>query len=187
MGKHGQGGQSQNRFMRLHEEMEKCFYKEVAEATNQIFLALPRIDLLVIGGPSNTKDDFLKTNHLDYRLKKLPMKIVNIGYTDWSGLREAITKAEDFLAAIPLLKEKKIVDQFFMEVLSGNPKAIYGKQEVQDAIDQKRVEKMILTDLNQAHYLPYLEQIDYLLISSQTEAGMQLQQTFGGVGLWIRY
>jgi len=90
MGKHGQGGQSQRRFERGHEEQRKQWWRKIAEVAKQSFLA-SGITKVLVCGPGFTKQDMVKDNVLDYRFQVLAL--VDCEYTDdVAGPREAILR-----------------------------------------------------------------------------------------------
>ncbi|MEM3361716.1 MAG: peptide chain release factor aRF-1 [Candidatus Anstonellaceae archaeon] len=143
------GGQSAARFSRLIEEQIEYYYKRIGLAMDKYFLS-QNIRGVIVGGPGPAKEDFLKLAPFNYQIKILG--VVDTGYTDEQGIREAIVKAEEILAEQEYIKEKKIVDQFIREVVNGKL-AIYGDAPVREALANKNVSKLLLSSsLNWKRY-----------------------------------
>ncbi|MCX8163405.1 MAG: peptide chain release factor aRF-1 [Candidatus Micrarchaeota archaeon] len=110
------GGQSAARFSRLIEEQIEYYYKRIGLAMDKYFVS-SSIKGVIVAGPGPAKDDFLKLAPFNYQIKILG--VVDTGYTDEQGIREALLKSQDILAEQEYIKEKKIVDQFIKEVVNG--------------------------------------------------------------------
>jgi len=91
-GKHGKGGQSEQRFTRNRQEQIKQFYKRIGEASS-IFVKVYPVTELIVSGCGMTKDKFLKGDYLDYRLKDKVSLVLKVQYTGESGIRETLHKA----------------------------------------------------------------------------------------------
>ena len=91
--KHGRGGQSQRRFERLIEGAAHEFFKKVGDIANEEFVNVEGLQGILIGGPGFTKNVFAEKDYLHHELKKKIVDIVDISYTDESGLREMLNKA----------------------------------------------------------------------------------------------
>lgn len=95
MKKHHMGGMSQARYARMTQQQVEAFFTKVGESMTETFLPiLGRIDTILIGGPALTKDEFVRGDYLDYRLKaKLRPEFYSTGYTDEQGLKELAVRA----------------------------------------------------------------------------------------------
>lgn len=145
-GKFRAGGQSAQRFERLREEEEHTFYKRVSEKLNRAFLNFgDDLEGIIIGGPGMTKQFFLDTGEVDHRLKKKIIGQIDTSYTDESGIRELVQKAEDLLKDTDMMKERKIVNDFLSE-LAKEGLATYGEKEVMKALDLGQVEKLLVSE-----------------------------------------
>ncbi|MFB0499736.1 MAG: peptide chain release factor aRF-1, partial [Candidatus Hadarchaeaceae archaeon] len=89
-GKHGKGGQSARRFERLIEIAAHEYAKRVADAANEIFSQIPDLRAVLIGGPGPTKDEFLKSELLQDRVKNKIAGVLDTGYTDEQGVKEVV-------------------------------------------------------------------------------------------------
>lgn len=132
---------SARRYERLIEEQIEKYYKRVGEAMDNAFLK--KVKAVVVGGPGPTKDFFLKMKPFNYQIKILGM--VDTGYTDEYGVREVLAKAEKFLAEQEAIKEKKLVDRFIKEIISEGL-AVYGVNEVKNAIISKQAERVLVSE-----------------------------------------
>jgi peptide chain release factor subunit 1 len=134
------GGQSAQRISRLIEEEIEYFYKRIGAAMDKYFIS--GINGVIVGGPGPAKHDFLKLSPFNYQIKILG--VVDTGYTDETGIRETLLKAENILAEQEYIKEKKLVDEFVKEVIKGKL-AVYGEKEVSKALESKNVSKLLLS------------------------------------------
>lgn len=145
-GKHHAGGQSSVRFARLHDEAVHEFYKRIAEKLNQVFVQHgEKIKGLLVGGPGITKNYFLNTELLDYRLKKKIVGVIDTSYTDESGIRELVQKSEDLLKDTDMVKEQQIIHNFLEQIVKTGLTA-YGQKEVEESLQMGKVSTLILSE-----------------------------------------
>lgn len=137
---------SAHRFERLHEEAVHEFYKRIAEKLNSIFLQYgDRLKGMIIGGPGITKNYFLNTELLDYRLKKKVIGVLDSSYTDDSGIREIVQKSEDLLKDTDIIKEQQLISHFLSETVKTGLTA-YGQLEVEEALAMGKVSMLLLSE-----------------------------------------
>ncbi len=145
-GKHRQGGQSARRFERLREMELTYYYNRIAEVTKEFFIDIYPIKGLVVSGPGPTKEDFLKSNYLEYRLQNMVIAVLDTSYSGSEGIREAFVKASDVLSDFRLSEEKILVEKLFREVNSHSGKGMYGLQDVIKYLKNNVVETLLITD-----------------------------------------
>jgi len=134
-GKHGKGGQSEQRFTRNRQEQIKQFYKRIGEAS-LIFLKAYPVTELIVSGCGMTKDKFLKGNYLDYRLKDKVSLILKVQYTGESGIRETLHKALPHLQKNAFAQEVRIVEKFFNLLAKRFHCVVYGPEELKNQMFQ---------------------------------------------------
>lgn len=144
-GKHRAGGQSARRFERLREASLNEYYKRIGAHANEILLSEPDLKGVLIAGPGPTKEDFLKGNYLHYSLKD-KIKLTDTSYSGVSGVREALSKAEDFLKELRYIKEKKLIENFLKEVSSEKGSVTYGEEEVINALKNGLVDTLLVSE-----------------------------------------
>ena len=145
-GKFQAGGQSQQRFERLREEAAREFYKRIGEKMTAVLMDYgERLRGIIIGGPGPTKHSFIDETELDYRLKNKIIGILDITYTDESGIREMIQKCDEILKETGLIKERQLLTNFLTELAKGGL-AIYGISEVETALDSGKVSLVLLSE-----------------------------------------
>jgi len=98
---------------------------------------------VIVGGPGPAKEDFLKMSPFNYQIKILGM--VNAGYTDEYGVREVLTKSDDVLAEQEMVKEKKIIDNFIKDAVTGGL-VTYGEDDVRRAIISKQASTLLISE-----------------------------------------
>ena len=153
-GKTRAGGQSARRYERLREMNLSGYYRRVAEHAKKLFLEQNKIKGLIISGPGPTKDSFLKSDYLDYRLREKILAEVDGAYSGAEGVREAIEKSSDVLKDMRLIEEKKLIQRFLSEIHKEKSLAAYGIKEVMDATTKGAVEVIIASeDLNMLNIL----------------------------------
>jgi len=148
-GKHRAGGQSARRFERLREMHLLSYFKRVGEHANKIFLGVPTLKGLIIGGPGNTKYEFEKGDFLNYMLKEKILDTVDTAYTDEQGVKEVVERAPEILKRVRYVEEKKVVQEFLYEIGHDTGLATYGEREVKRALEAGTVKTLVLSeDLN---------------------------------------
>lgn len=145
-GKHRQGGQSARRFERLREMELTYYYNRIAEVTKEFFIDIYPIKGLIVSGPGPTKEDFLKSNYLEYRLQNMVIAVLDTSYSGSEGIREAFVKASDVLSDFRLSEEKVLVEKLFREVNSHSGKGMYGLKDVIQYLKNNVVETLLITD-----------------------------------------
>ena len=147
-GKTRAGGQSARRFERLREMNLTAFYTRVAEHAKKIFIDQNSIKGLIVGGPGPTKDYFLKSEYLDYRLDNKIISVVDTSYSGGEGVRETMEKASDSISNMRVVEEKNLIQKFLREINREKGLAVYGVKNVISYINQTNADPIIVTDNN---------------------------------------
>jgi len=145
-GKTRKGGQSARRYERGREMELTYFYHRVADHANRIFMEEYKVTGLIVGGPGFTKEEFLKTEFLNYQLRKNVIAIIDTAYSGREGVRELVEKAADKLQDVRLFDEKKLVQRFLGEVNKPNGLAVYGLPRIFQAIQSSNAETVLVVD-----------------------------------------
>lgn len=168
--KQRKGGQSSVRYDRVRENLLNDFFKTTSEKAKTVFKHKDYRGTLV-GGPGPTKEDFLR---------KFPQSqvigVLDVGDSGEPGLRELVNRGAELLKDDTLTKEKGILQEFFGRLAKGDPKTIYGKAQVKEAIENKRLSQVIVGESE--------EQVEGAIrVSETTEEG----RMFAGMGGWGGY
>lgn len=145
-GKHRAGGQSARRFERLREAQVHEYYKRVGEHANSVFLKIPDLKGIIIGGPGPTKNDFESGNYLHYTLKNRILGIVDTAYVDEQGLKEVVEKSPEVLQRVRYFEEKKLVQDFLYEIGHETGLATYGEEEVRRHLSNGSLRLLLLSE-----------------------------------------
>ena len=154
-GKHKAGGQSQRRFDRLIDLAAHEFLKRIGEHMNEIFLEVPELKGVIIGGPGHTKEEFVEGDYLHYEIKDKIITTVDTSYTGEFGIREVLDKSMDVLDQIGVMREKKLMQKFLMELVNENGLASYGEAEVRHNLKIGAVEVLLLSEDLKSKRLTY--------------------------------
>jgi len=190
-GKTRAGGQSSVRFARLREIAAHDFYKRIAEIANKEF-ASANIKGILLGGPGFTKNTFYDGNYLNENVKRKVLALKDLSYTGEFGLNELVDKSHDTLAELPIMKEKKLVADFFEMIAKSSDKAIYGLAKVKYALELGAVDMLLLSDDLEDSLIEELEDMaektssKVELISTDTPEGKQFME-LGKVGAILRF
>jgi peptide chain release factor subunit 1 len=191
-GKHDCGGQSQNRFQRLHDEGVAQFRGRVAEKMNAIFLE-SGVKKIVIAGPAFCKNELADDKRIDYRVKQCIAGVVDIGYGDEAGIREALHRSGGLLDGIEYNRQRKLVQKFMEGISRGSGLSTYGTNEVRADLRAGKVATLLLSDGLDDVERRELEDmastagtaVEY--ISDATEDGAMLLKGFGGAAGLCRF
>ncbi|MEM2914869.1 MAG: peptide chain release factor aRF-1 [Candidatus Bathyarchaeia archaeon] len=150
--KHRAGGQSARRFERLREMEVNEYYKRVANYAAKIFLEIPDLKGIIIGGPGPTKLDFAEGGYLHYKLKDKVLAIVDTAYVDEQGIKEIVGKSEEILKKVRYVEEKNVVQNFLRELGQDSGLSTYGIDEVKKHLEANHVKTLLLSEeLNQVN------------------------------------
>jgi len=145
-GKHRAGGQSARRFERLREAEVNEYYKRVGRHANDIFLPISDLKGVIIGGPGPTKNDFADGDYLQYTLKDKILSTVDTAYTGEGGLDEVVERSPDILKEVRFVEEKNLVQRFLYELGHDTGLAIYGENEVRNALSKGVVQTLLISE-----------------------------------------
>ena len=143
-GKHKAGGQSQRRFDRLIDLAAHEFLKRIGHHMNEAFLGVPDLKGVIIGGPGHTKEEFVEGDYLHHEIKNKIITTVDTSYTGEFGIREVMEKSMDVLTEIDVVREKKLVQKFLVELIDEHGLASYGEAEVRHNLQIGAVEVLLL-------------------------------------------
>ena len=145
-GKTKKGGQSARRYERLREMELSDYFSRLADHAKKAFLENLPVKALIVSGPGPTKEEFVRDGYLDYRLQNVIAGTIDSGYAGREGVRETIGKSEKLLENVRVVDEKKLVDRFLREVNSDAGLAIYGMQDILNALKRSAVDTIIVNE-----------------------------------------
>lgn len=191
-GKIRAGGQSSQRFARITEGKAKDFYRDCAEALKKHFFDLKNLKGIIIGGPMPTKDEFIKEGNLTTSLVNKIIGMKDIGYADEHGIELLVEASQDLLAEQEIIKEKKLLENFFNMLGKQKEKVAYGLDNVKKALNLAAVDKLFLSRKLDKPLIKELKDMaeatssSIEFISDETEEGKQFLN-LSGVGAILRY
>ncbi|MFP4112231.1 MAG: peptide chain release factor aRF-1 [Candidatus Woesearchaeota archaeon] len=191
-GKTRAGGQSAQRFERLREGAAIEFYKRIADYVKEQFLENKDVKAILVGGPGQTKYDFVEGSYITADVKKKIIAVKDLSYTGEFGLQELVDRCQDVLAQEEIADEKKIMGKFF-ELLATDPDKVgYGKDSVMDYVKQGAVETLLISEIIDDNTEEEFEKeaslvgTEIKIISTDTREGSQLKD-MGGIAAILRY
>ena len=122
------------------------YFNRLSDHATKTFLDQHPVKGLIVSGPGPTKDEFVKDAYLDYRLQNAIVGTLDTGYAGREGVRETIGKSEKLLENVRVVEEKKLVDRFLREVNSDTGLAIYGIQDILNALKRSAVDTILIND-----------------------------------------
>jgi peptide chain release factor subunit 1 len=145
-GKTRAGGQSARRYERMREMELTDYYHRVARHAKQAFIEERPVQGVIVSGPGPTKDDFLKGDFLDYRLRDHVIATPDISYAGREGVRETLERAGKILDEFRVVEERKLVQRFLREINSDRGLATHGLQNVLDALARASVDTVLVSE-----------------------------------------
>jgi peptide chain release factor subunit 1 len=187
------GGQSSQRFHRITEGLAKEFFRRTAEAAKELFFDLPRLKGILVGGPIPTKEEFLEDGNLVTKLKEKVIAVKDIGYVDEHGLKLLVEASQTDIAEQEIIKEKKIIEEFFMTLGKYPEKAAYGEEKTRKALERGAVYKLLLASKLPKAKIAEFEKLalnigsEVIMISDETPEGDQFFNITKGIGAILRF
>jgi peptide chain release factor subunit 1 len=145
-GKSGKGGSSQRRYERGRDMEITYFFHRVAEHAAKAFLEKHKVTVLIVGGPSTTKEDFLKGDFLHYELKNALLDKVDTQSAGREAVREVLDKSSEALKNMCAPEEKRIVQRLLEHMGEQDGLAIGGLDLVLNGLRNGEVEVALVTD-----------------------------------------
>jgi len=139
------GGWSQQRYKRIREQALEEWLKEVGQKASQIFLQ-NNVQGILVGGPGPIKEDFVKGEYLDYRLRDKIIAVKDVGYTNEYGLQELVNRSEEELSKSEIMKEKNVLKRFFEAVSKLQSNVIYGVKDVLRYLESGALDELIISE-----------------------------------------
>nr|MDO8099828.1 peptide chain release factor aRF-1 [Candidatus Njordarchaeota archaeon] len=144
--KHTAGGQSQRRFERLIEQAAHEFYKRVGEHANEIFLNMPDLKGILIGGAGPSKEKFTEGGYLNYQVQQKILAVIDTGNSGEEGIEELIENSSELLKGVRYTEEKKLVQRFLEHLAKDTGLAAYGEKEVRERLNQSAVDTLLVSE-----------------------------------------
>ncbi len=186
------GGQSAQRFHRITEGLTKEFYKRIADEMKKIFLTMPKLKGIIVGGPVPTKDEFIDGEYLPTQLANKIIGRIDIGDASESGLNELVEKSGELLAKQEITQEKEAIKLFFNALKESHGMATLGFPDTKKALEYGASQKVYIstkTDKNVQKELMEMAEnsgAETIIISVDTVEGQQFYN-LGGVGSILRF
>ncbi len=190
-GKMRAGGQSSVRFQRVRENLLKAWLKKVADTIREVYSKLEDLKGIILGGPGPIKEELYEL-YLDNETKKKVLGIVDTGYTDEYGLKELIERGRKFLVDESIIREKDAVNEFFDHIAKDTGLAIYGEEDVREALECGAVDKVLVSEDLPAEKIKEIIDIakkfgsEVIIISKNTDEGVQFNR-FTNIGAILRF
>ncbi|MFB6265508.1 MAG: peptide chain release factor aRF-1 [Candidatus Nanohaloarchaea archaeon] len=168
-GKTKAGGQSQQRFERIRENLYDTFLQQVAEAAKKAFFDKAREGELlgiVVGGPGFAKDDLIDKDYLHSELEDKIIARKDTNYSGEEGLHELMEKSEDVIEESKAIREQQLVQEFLTNLKEENGLSTYGLEEVARALNMGAVDKVLISEDVDMYEVRYEcggdEEVDYI-------------------------
>jgi len=145
-GKTRAGGQSSRRYERLREMHLNEYYQRVGGYMTDIFLNVPNLKGIILGGPGPTKEDWLKGSYLHHELRDKVLTTVDTGYTGHEGVKEVVNRSRSFLEQVRYMQERQVVQEFLKHLGEDDGLATYGEEEVIQALRSMNVYTVLISD-----------------------------------------
>jgi len=192
-GKTRAGGQSSQRFHRIREGAAKEFYRRLGEhMKEQFYPIINQLRGIIIGGPGQTKNEFIELGELNQAIKDKIIAIKDLSYTGDFGLEELLDLSQDVLSNEAVADEKSIMQKFF-GLLAKNPELVtYGYDDTVEKLKMGAVQTLLVSEELEETKIDELDNeakkvsTEVKLISTETREGVQLRE-MGKVASILRY
>jgi peptide chain release factor subunit 1 len=145
-GKTRKGGWSQQRYQRIREEAKNEHLKKTGEIASKVFKQEKDLKGVLIGGPGPFKDKFKEGEYLDYQLRDKILGVVDTSYTGMQGLQEILQRGESLIEEASVVKERRLMEEFFEHLKKDDGLSVYGLDEVKRALDFGAVKTLLISE-----------------------------------------
>jgi peptide chain release factor subunit 1 len=144
-GKTRAGGQSSRRYERLRQMHLQEYFNRVGGHMTDLFLNVPNLKGIIVGGPGPTKEDFIKGNYLRKEIKDNVLTTIDTGYTGHEGVKELVNRSRGFLEQVRYLQERKVVQEFLKHLGEDDGLGTYGEDEVIQQLKNSNVYTLLIS------------------------------------------
>ena len=148
-GRQRKGGQSAARFQRLREIAINEFYTRIGNHASEAFLQspdfYPRFGGLLIGGQSQTKEDFFAGHFLHHEIQQRVIGLFDVTRTGERGLAELAENAKGAIGIHDITGEKEILNRFMQELPKADGLAASGEESVRKNLAAGAVGTLLLS------------------------------------------
>ncbi len=137
---------SQRRYDRIREQALIEYYRKVGEIASKLFLDLPNLKGVIIGGPGPIKERFYEGDYLDHRIREKVLGVKSVGYVNEYGLEELVKRSEDLIQEAEIMKERKLLQQFFANIHKKGDKIVYGLQDTLKALEIGALDTIMISE-----------------------------------------
>ena len=152
-GKTRAGGQSSRRYERLRQMHLQEYFNRVGGHMTDLFLNLPNLKGIIVGGPGPTKEDFIKGNYLRKEIKDKVLTTIDTGYTGHEGVKELVNRSRGFLEQVRYLQERKVVQEFLKHLGEDDGLGTYGEDEVIQQLKNSNVYTLLISSAIRRWYV----------------------------------
>jgi peptide chain release factor subunit 1 len=145
-GKSGKGGSSQRRYERGRDMEITYFFHRIAEHATKAFLENHKVNVLIIGGPGTTKEDFLKGEFLHYELNNMLLNTIDTQSAGKEAVEEILDKSSETLKNMCAPEQKRIVQRLLESIGKQDGLTTFGLDLVLSALKNGEAEIAIVTD-----------------------------------------
>lgn len=164
-GKTRKGGWSQQRYSRIREEAKHEHLKKTGEIASAIFQKEKDLKGVLIGGPGPIKEKFNEGDYLNYQIKEKVLGVVDTSYIGDQGMEELVQRGEELLQEASAIKEKKLIQEFFMHLQKDDGLSVYGLEETKKAINMGSVNILLIS-----------EDFDFIRTKLKCQCGYEIEQ-----------
>lgn len=178
---------------------EKNFYNRILSIIrNQLN---GRVEVLVIGGPSHTKDYFHKYLLENWPNNEKKIFIENISTGTVAGLHELINREiiDRLATEYNIIRETKYIEEFESRIAIDPSRIGYGLDQIVQLLEQGAIEVLLISDMLVRsrdvtikpiinHIMDLIDQtrVNFLIIDHKSENGKKIE-TFGKAIALLRY
>jgi peptide chain release factor subunit 1 len=145
-GKSGKGGSSQRRYEKERDMGIAYFFHRVAEHAAIAFLQNHQINVLLVGGPGLTKEDFLNGDYLNYELKNMLLDKIDTQSAGKEAVKEMLDKSAETLKNMCAPEQKRTMQRLLASIGKQDGLATYGLDSVLNALQKGEVEVALAAD-----------------------------------------
>jgi peptide chain release factor subunit 1 len=145
-GKSGKGGSSQRRYERGRDMEITYFFHRIGEHAKKAFLEDHKVNVLIVGGPGTTKEDFIKGEFLHYELENMLLSPIDTQSAGKEAVKEVLEKSSEALKNMCDPEQRRTVQRLLADIGKQNGLATYGLDSVLNALKNGEVETALVTD-----------------------------------------
>lgn len=180
---HKMGGQSAQRFNRIHDNQENEYIKKISERINSNYInrdnGSSKVKKLIIAGVGDIKDRVLRDGWLDKIISQMCTKPITLSQL---SLNKVLEKLPEIISQSERNDDENVLNELDNDVTNNPDLVIYGEKEILEAMENSNLKLLIIhSSLKEKFKGDLTTIVNVIILTSMTDRCTRFINDYGGV------